>query len=454
MLFDYNLNWMHPEVPFRHIPSILKNGNRFVAADFLRAFDWWGPDGGARARIVSNFFQIVNLKFRIWLFQYIVPHPSLSLSWLFSLILSPLFLFKLTYNLTSSRIRSWVCITLYLVSVGLLSNVVMLSHPAKPLSNFFLILCLFVASQINITLQKEGRFSKGSFLLYLFLLALLFLAFLTDEFCYFIFIAIPILFPQIFLAKQRRIIKVLLYFTPLITFFISIVIIAPRLAARLDPAMGFPYWWFTKIKLLDIYRQFRLFNILVNLDSQLMSHFGPLRLAGVYKPFVYGVLFCCFFYAFRKLSGEARKLFLRIFFIIVLFTIFQTFLMAAHAVFVSGYYYGSNFSVFWVMLLAVLWPIHIKPLAHIPKIIIIFFILASLSGFYLFHYDWKMGHLKMYKDFFPDIANYMLPEGKLTYSLAREAWRSRGLAYIPSGLISQFPIDSYWLFIELGYLSK
>jgi len=82
---DYGMTWMHPEVFLAERKHLLG----FTALhwrDIGRFFDCGAlSDICAEARFLSYLTGYVNSFFRLWLVQYIPPHPSMSKTWLLSL---------------------------------------------------------------------------------------------------------------------------------------------------------------------------------------------------------------------------------------------------------------------------------------------------------------------------------------------------------------------------------
>ena len=96
VLLNYENAWMHREVAVT-TEHILRDHHSW-SERFLQIFNWQlfeGEYGGipnSRARFLSNFVQTINVLFRNWLFRYIPPHPSFSITWAIALGLCPYFL--------------------------------------------------------------------------------------------------------------------------------------------------------------------------------------------------------------------------------------------------------------------------------------------------------------------------------------------------------------------------
>ena len=155
---SYQNAWVEPEE--LHIKScILKTGTDLNPADIKQGLFWQFFEYKPRCtRPLSSYFEIVDTKFRCWLWHFICPHPSLSLTWIFSLFLAPLFLYLLLRDLGISLNTAAALTAFYLATPGVLSFEAMLFRPAKPMTNFAIILCLFLASLLK---KRYLRYRQG-----------------------------------------------------------------------------------------------------------------------------------------------------------------------------------------------------------------------------------------------------------------------------------------------------
>ena len=148
-LFNYDMNWTNPEFSKMNIPNAMMTGHAYTWKDVARSFDFMSFDFVPRARFLSHFFEIINIKLRVFLFQFLPPHPSFSITWIVTLILSPLFLYRLVLLWTGNTVRAWTSLALYVCSTGYLSSMVMLFHPAKTLAHFFIIFSLYLGAKVD-----------------------------------------------------------------------------------------------------------------------------------------------------------------------------------------------------------------------------------------------------------------------------------------------------------------
>ena len=86
-LLSFDCAWMLPEQFFVE-SDILTNGNKLCPRDLDHSLDWKTLEWAPRVTPpLSSFFTTLDIKFRSWAWNYILPHPSLSLTWIFSLFL-------------------------------------------------------------------------------------------------------------------------------------------------------------------------------------------------------------------------------------------------------------------------------------------------------------------------------------------------------------------------------
>ncbi len=143
ILLNYDMAYVNLEKLRTHL-WILENGKQWVSSDFVKGLDTKviEIDPNRISRPLSNMIEIINAKFRSNLWDYIPPHPSISILWPFLFIGIPFFLYKFFRNIGCHSLVSLSGVCLYLTSLGFLSPIVMLFHPSKNLVNFFAVLSL------------------------------------------------------------------------------------------------------------------------------------------------------------------------------------------------------------------------------------------------------------------------------------------------------------------------
>lgn len=375
---SYQNAWVQPEELFIKI-FLLKTGENLNVKDIKNGLFWQLFEYKARpTRPLSSYFEIVDTKFRCWLWHFIIPHPSLSLTWIFSLILAPLYLFRLLRNLDISVNLSLALTAFYLSTPGVLSFESMLFRPAKPMTNFFIILCLYLASKLQIKFLKNNK--TIPLLNFLAFWGFAAVSLYWDETALLIIPAVIFIFPSMFRHKPILILWLLL---PLITMTAYLIII-PYLCAL--AGHEYPHL----LKYDDIQMIFRPENILRSFDHlginarnlilETMGIFPFAATAPVFIPlFMVGAVIAWATVLVYILRSKMNVDPLFIFLILLLF-LFNTMMSVTTSVW-GPYYYGSYWSVFFVLFLSRLMERSKIPLTVLT--ICFFFIIISTTNSFL-----------------------------------------------------------------------
>src|SRR5262245_33979816 len=90
LLANYNVVWAQPE-ELNWREYILENGTSFEAADLTKPLNWEVFEYAPRStRPLSSYAELVDTKLRARLWKLMVPHPSLSITWIPLLVVTPL----------------------------------------------------------------------------------------------------------------------------------------------------------------------------------------------------------------------------------------------------------------------------------------------------------------------------------------------------------------------------
>ena len=212
LLSSYDHVWMHPE-EFKIKSYVLEHGVGLRGEDIKRGLNWPVFEGAARfTRFLSSYFEIVDTKFRAWVWHYLPPHPSLSLTWIFSLLFSPVFLFLFLRNLKIDSTVALSAVLWFMLTPGFLSTVVMLFRPAKAMTNFSIIFFLYLASNV-------ARRENISFKAYLGLMSFMFINFFWDETALLMYPLCAIFFPRLLEHRKRLIIFLSIPFLVCVFYF-------------------------------------------------------------------------------------------------------------------------------------------------------------------------------------------------------------------------------------------
>ena len=154
ILSDYGICWALMEGGWK--PRILSWGPPTPFSALKHVFYWWIFEYEPRlTRPLSSLFEIYDTPFRAALWHVIPPHPSLSLTWIFSLILAPLLLFAVLRQLKAGSGTALLAIALYVANPGILSLESFLFRPGKALANAGILLCLWLAARQSAALGDE-----------------------------------------------------------------------------------------------------------------------------------------------------------------------------------------------------------------------------------------------------------------------------------------------------------
>ncbi len=433
LILSYGKCTVAGQIGLQHYPDALRNGDRLVLRDLFRCFDpWLFEFGMSRARYVSDLFELVDIKFRIWLFKHFLPHPTLSLTWLFNLILSPIFLYRLIGDMTSSRKASWIGISIYGLSSGFLYVFTYLDQPAKPLTNFFAVFSIYLAGRVAVAEKKLGCLTKSAFANYLILLGVLFLAFCTDESAWFLYICLPVLFPAVFLVKGKKVIIIGLYALLLLGFLLTVTYLIPAIVE---------HYRFQKF---DFWNTMLGTNLLSGnrspaslLKFSILS--GKLLFSGQLVPWgrkwgAFHILISAYFsYLFIRLSSPTKKLFLRALSVLLLFILFESILSitVTDKPFPFAYYNGALFSLFLTFPLTILLASARRKITEISNRVILILLLLTLA--YNFY-------------FINNVDSDDPDRGELTFAMVLRAWKNRNNKEALLEMKPQYPKSAAWLF--------
>ncbi len=216
LVLDYNCVWTQPE-EFNWREYILMDGPGLSQRDIIKGLNWKVFEYEPRCtRPLSSYFEILDTKCCAWLWNFMVPHPSLSLTWLFLLILSPWLFYKLLRNLGIPRYLAGMITALYLGNPSTLSLVAVNFRPSKPIANFAIIFCLYWASTLHEKGEGHALPSGKQFIAFCGLCAFMLVSFFFDETALLSFPAIILFFPEVVLRDIKR--AVCFFSLPVITY--------------------------------------------------------------------------------------------------------------------------------------------------------------------------------------------------------------------------------------------
>ncbi len=200
LLLSYDHAWVQPE-EFSFKTVALTNGPALQWDDLKVGLDCQGFENAPRTtRPFSSYFEILDTKFRCWLWHYMLPLPSLSLTWIFSFIGAPLLLYRLLRYWKVGMNTAMAMTAFYLMTPAVMSCAVMLFHPGKPMANFFILFCLYQASRLQEEFLDQGKPVPA--IRYICFWVISALSFYWDETMWVIIPALLILFPRVAAGRK------------------------------------------------------------------------------------------------------------------------------------------------------------------------------------------------------------------------------------------------------------
>ena len=441
---DTSITWMHPEIfgAERHY----LNNEQLYWRDVWRFFDCNVlSDECHRTRFLSYLLGFLNHYFRGAVAGIMPPHPSLSLTWPLSFA-GAYFFWRLLRNLTDNASAALVGTGLYVVSPGFLSGLVLLFNPAKPLASFFVTFTLWLASEIGRKDARQGHLAAA-------LCAAVFLAYCSDETAWFLYGAIPLLFPGVILRRDRRALAFGFLATfPLFLAFVTWVV--PYSAEYFWRHQHFDFWGWTfnigrssvptEMSLLE---RFAPGNLWVNAATMANSQFGIAGLA------LCGALAIAAFFA---ADAKQRLLLARSVVVLSAFTVFQSLLLLRQANSVSNvlsgtFYYGALFSVFSLIVVTIsIGTLMGRKWALLPTVAAsAYMAIVSGTSFHDFNARWIAIHNDIYAEQIGDSFGRLDKDAALTWARIERYWSARGDASRLHAMRGEFAPKDAWLFIEV-----
>ncbi len=238
---DYDLAFTNADNLFVIIHGTLTHGLSFTWKDFGLAFDGWAIEESNRPRFLNYFLLIVNYKFRLWLWQYTLPHPSFSPIWIITHLAGPVLLYVFIKEALDSRLAALSGVVLYLSSTGGSYSLPMLFHMGKPVLNVAMIIAMICALRMYRSHCKDARFVTPRLSLSDFWVfgVFLFFAFFLDETA--VLLLLPMLFwchrfflpplsgpRDVLMANFRRCaVNGVVYSVPVLGYLLVVLIVVP-----------------------------------------------------------------------------------------------------------------------------------------------------------------------------------------------------------------------------------
>jgi hypothetical protein len=341
-LLDYEYNFILPEMSL-YSNNALLNGYLLSHSDLILLFDWTSFDGAPRARFLSNFFLILNSKFRAFSFEYFPFFHTFSITW-FITILNPIILFFTLRMLKFSILGSCLTAIIFSSSTAFLGSQNFYFHPAKPLAITFFLLAVYLNYLIKLR-SPRIKICKEYYLLIL----LYSLGFYIDESCFFM----PAITIVILRDKFQKDYKLLLpiFLIPIITFVFVVSFFVPFIT---NTFLNIPYdfwgWAIFSNDNLSLSTNI-LFSFYSNLFNLTFNNLFFLDRYGVHNFNFSSILIVLFIFFTLVFSVRKRAVFFyENLFLYVFFIFFQTLLLARRdEVLLDNFYYGGPSIIFFIL---------------------------------------------------------------------------------------------------------
>jgi hypothetical protein len=462
-------SWVNPEVTGVFWPNTVRFSYEISSSDILQSLNAWDFDRTPRARFLSHFLQIMTARLRLALFDVVPPLPSLSLAWLFSICLTPMLLYSTVLRLTNRRDTAILAAALLLLSVGTLSTVSMLFHPAKALAMFFVVAAIRLAIAVGDAGSDPDARTRFLFL-WLGLLGLAIIACFSDEKAWFVFAAAPLVVPAAFIRtgspagqvvsvtdwilrfRDIRWAAVVAWALAFLAFLSLLAFVVPALSTRIGLG-GLPFFEYASPA--DVAPKFEFRNLLLNADALLRDVFS---VSNIYSPanaskdlLARGwmlVVMLVLVWMLRSADRQGRLIALNFVVAAAAFICFHALIQARHATVQGTFYYGSVLAP----LLAIPIAICLTASRHRFLSVSLFVVLvgSSLANFFDQN-KWLRSNAHfgaVYQAFFPDEAKIMAASRLHTETLWT-AWRARNDGERFERLVPSLPLEGLWLVQEM-----
>jgi hypothetical protein len=425
--------FIHPDFHDNILQEAVINGPGLQTSDVLNAMQPRAPEE-FRPRFVAYGLMTVDQKLRLILHDYVpIPGTFLPIAWLLQLILAPYLLYRLIVNLASDRRAAFAAVVVYGTSIGFLSGLGMLLLQGKVLAGLGYIAALHLTSRIR-------RNAEAAQLMYEVpgwekhaLVAVMFTSCFLDEMALFVFVLVPVMFPDLFYprtaasagsGKPRRIlINAGVYALSGIAFLFFVLVITPYVW-KTKFGRGFEYLqnalaigqhtYGAKSMFVGPNGVFGLGQIYDNLMTLFGLSLVPHQISEfVRSPFgaypgsqVVNLPKLAILAAFVgfvghvawSATGPAVVYLRRVLLATALFIVFLCLVMIRQFPIVTGYYYGAPFAVMFALLvgLAVASVRHWRPAWQSATALLVLVIsLIQIDNFIPIHAGWRYTHYEI-----------------------------------------------------------
>lgn len=416
LLLNPEIAWSNPEYIVYSVPGSMDNGLAFTWKDLFKAFDPL-TFNDLRPRFLNYLITVINVKFRLALYEEFIPSVNLSLMLLVHLVASPLLLFLSVRNLVKSGSIAFFATCLYLTSVGFLSAGAFFVQPGKVLIHPMALLLIWALSSMQ--KRDQGKFfAEHSPRLVALVFILNFIALSLDDTYIVVSLVACLLFWRLFLPKtltiqqlRRATLSGFIFFLPFLLYAFFVWKVAPELseavgAGRCD-YFGFVLGQSSSLTKTPLWPVFRDLTTTAIASSFLLRPYPDamsgvaLKLTNFQILFVIAMLAGIAIFAFlgsRKTtasSGWATNPITAPFAALLCYFIFQAVLQRFHIQITGSYYYSSLTGIF-VSIFASYALASLQPRVSIlGRSALLIMMTIQLSNFIDINQRWKNMHMPL-----------------------------------------------------------
>lgn len=347
--------------------NAVQTGSSLSPADALLALNTVQMDGDSRPRVISYFAYIVAIKTRLWLWQFVTPHPSASPLWLLTLLVAPILLFRTLRHIVGPSAAA-VGLMLFLMSPGNLSGVLLFFHPGKPLAVLLLISMLWVCVRISQTVPHGEDAPRGHGRYWVGVACLVAVAPFVDEAAVFVsFVPVVWLWPHFrWSAGRRAAANWGWVVVPLVLAAVVIFVAAPMLSTV---TIGRRFDMMRYLSAMAHWHRLDVTHFLWQTSTLFGAYLVPWATSHIRVPVTEGPSIWWTAWLAIGVLGLAMRAVLstsplaptmrRVLVLMVLFVALQTVVFVVHdfELVATSFYYGSGFSVLFALCGAVLYAV-------------------------------------------------------------------------------------------------
>lgn len=456
-LLDYSLNVPHAENYLYIIGCSLEFSEKLVFKDILNLINPCFEFDSNRGRFYTFLVWTLNTKFRMWLFEYVPYHATVSLTWVFTITLLPYFFFKLVKQLVDDVGISILATASLILSIGFLSTHNIYFWSAKPMTLLFTVLGLYWSSVISEKQITDG--SVGNSYFYKWLLIIICSLF-WDETYFIFFLIFPILFPNLVFDKALRVRTGLVTIFAFLFYCLIVLWAAPGLIRRYFNVnydiFGFAFK--SNSKLWDL----KFDAIFYNIRSLISTHidFWNPVVAYSWEPshqfnLILVILFLMSLLLPLIYRSRVRGLYIRSLCVMFVYVAFLQLVLSRVGgwLIYGGAYWGSMFSVVFILVVS----LYIASFeGRVSKYVyVIFYLVIMLAGVQN-NYSSTVahGHAMSQNQYLIPVNMSEQNNKYLNFQDVKKVWDQRHDIEAVKKILKTYPEYYYWLYYESFIQSK